>query len=994
MNDKFAERRNKIIFFVLVVAAIVAFILLRRDNEVLRYRAIDVVDIPVFHQAGSYAEFLSSHAQSPNGTARIEIDILNPSGGENFSTETFEGREVLRSEESSYVEFAVNVPSAGLYTMQIEYFPVSARGIDITRELRINGEIPFIGAELITLRRVWGSDPDNGGMTEFVPATSARPATYIRQDSRGNQIRPRQVELPRWERTYFIDRLGFFTDPYRFYFEAGENIISLRGLNEPLVMSSLAIVPIETLLSHAEFTSASPLSPNTSDFSATIQGEWSTVRSSPSLFPSFDNSSGATNPASVATIKLNMIGGTRWRMPGQWIEWDVEVPADGLYRISMSARQNYNRGFVSSRTVSINGEVPFAEAAAVPFRFNNSWELNTLQDENGNDLLFPMNAGVNSIRMYVTLGELGELLDALQASTRRLNTIYREILVLTGPEPDALRDYRIDTVLPHVIVMIEEEISLLYGILLSMEEFLGERNAHTGIITTTVQQLDLFAARPHRIPTQLTNFRQNISAIANATRALTENPLDIDFIVVSGTSAQLPRVKETFLTRASHEIRSFVASFIHDFESIGDIHEDGEMPVIDVWITTGRDQAAVLKSMIDDTFTPLHGTGVNLRLVTYQAVLPAFVAGIGPDVVLNMQATDPANYAFRNAAADLSQFEDFDEVFGRFHEAAWIRLRYIDSDGHVGFYGIPETQTFNLMFYRTDILGEMGFDAPESWDDVLAMMPLLQRNNMAVGIPPIGNAMAPDISGFMTQLYQRGGFLYTDDLSRARLDDESAVGAFEAYTRFFTHYGSPEQFEALNRFRSGEMPIIIGDFGMFNTLSVFAPEISGQWSFGLMPGHDHDEPVPFRRGDGEVIYARVHHTVPDFGQAAIMNQDSDMKAESWDFLRWLTSTETQVRFAREMESILGEAARHPTANLEAFQRLPWSNAQLEVLNAQRDWVLGTPEMPGGYYVQRQLINVIRRVVNDNLDTRETLLDVNIVINRELISKRREFGLEE
>jgi len=110
-------------------------------------------------------------------------------------------------------------------------------------------------------------------------------------------------------------------------------------------------------------------------------------------------------------------------------------------------------------------------------------------------------------------------------------------------------------------------------------------------------------------------------------------------------------------------------------------------------------------------------------------------------------------------------------------------------------------------------------------------------------------------------------------------------------------------------------------------------------------------------------------------------------------LDWWTSAETQLRFGREMESIMGEAARYPTANQEAFQSLPWNSAQLSVLNQQRDWVKGTPEVPGGYYVMRQLVNVIRRVVSENLDTRETLLDVQIVINRELLNKRREFGLE-
>jgi ABC-type glycerol-3-phosphate transport system substrate-binding protein len=969
-----SEHRNKIIFFVLLIGIVIAFILLRSDDRVLRFREIDIGDIPVFHQEGSYAQFLSLHESAPTGTAPVEIDIFNPSSGENYSIlNNFQGEaRVLRMEEESYIEFTVNIPSAGLYNFNTEYFPAEARGIDISRELRINGEIPFTGAELITLRRVWGS------------------GAPVRQDSRGNQIRPPQAELPRWERTYFNDRLGFFTEPYRFFFEEGINTIRFTGVNEPLVIRRLTLVPVYSPPTFAEFKASSNLPAVTSDFIQIVQGEDSTTRSSPSLFPLFDNSSGITDPPSAAIITLNMIGGIPWRIPGQWIEWEVDVPSDGLYRISMSARQNYNRGFVSSRSLSINGVFPFEEVTAIPFRFNNSWDLITLQDDYGNDLLFPMNAGVNTVRMYVTLGDLGEIIDALRASIQRLNIIYREILVLTGPDPDPLRDYRVHVTLPHVMDMIYFETEVVYGLLHEMDAFLGERNEHTGIVAALVSQLDLFHARPDRIPFQLKNFRQNISSLANASRDLAEGRLDIDFFIVSGTSAELPVINETFLSRAGHEISAFAASFTHDFDAIGMTHEDGEMQIIEVWITTGRDQANVMKAMIDDTFTPEHNIGVNLRLVAEQAVLPAVVAGIGPDIVLSMFVSQPAQYAFRNAAVDLSQFHNFEEIRGRFHESAWVRMSYTDATGHTGYYGMPETQGFNLMFYRHDILDELGFDVPETWNDILAMMPLLQRNNMAIGIPPIGNPMNPDITGFMTQLYQRGGFLYNDELSRANLESEEAIAAFETFTRFFTHFGSPKFFDPPTRFRSGEMPIIFADFTLFNMLSVFAPEIDGRWNFALMPGYDHGEPVYFAgRGDSY----RVHHTVPDWGTAAIMIQQSDMHDESWEFLTWWTSAETQRRFSREMESLMGEAARFPTANLEAFQSLPWNAHQLHILNEQRDWILGTPEVPGGYYVMRQLINVIRRVVEDNLDTRETLLDVNLVINRELENKRREFGLE-
>ena len=54
-----------------------------------------------------------------------------------------------------------------------------------------------------------------------------------------------------------------------------------------------------------------------------------------------------------------------------------------------------------------------------------------------------------------------------------------------------------------------------------------------------------------------------------------------------------------------------------------------------MWLLSGRDQAAILKSMIDETFTPESGIGVNVKLVALDALLPAVVAGNGPDIVLH-----------------------------------------------------------------------------------------------------------------------------------------------------------------------------------------------------------------------------------------------------------------------------------------------------------------------------------------------------------------------
>lgn len=77
--------------------------------------------------------------------------------------------------------------------------------------------------------------------------------------------------------------------------------------------------------------------------------------------------------------------------------------------------------------------------------------------------------------------------------------------------------------------------------------------------------------------------------------------------------------------------------------------------------------------MIDDTFLPETGIAMNLQLVSAGTLLPAVLAGTGPDLSLSNASTDPVNYAIRGAVMDLSGFDGFDEVAGRFHPSAMVR---------------------------------------------------------------------------------------------------------------------------------------------------------------------------------------------------------------------------------------------------------------------------------------------------------------------------------
>ena len=74
-----------------------------------------------------------------------------------------------------------------------------------------------------------------------------------------------------------------------------------------------------------------------------IQGEDAVAKSSPTLYPLSERSSPSVSPYSASKVRINTIGGFNWRLPGQWIEWELDVPESGLYKIAFKSQQNFVR---------------------------------------------------------------------------------------------------------------------------------------------------------------------------------------------------------------------------------------------------------------------------------------------------------------------------------------------------------------------------------------------------------------------------------------------------------------------------------------------------------------------------------------------------------------------------------------------------------------------------------------------------------------------------
>ena len=952
--------RNVLIGILAVAAVIVLVVLLNQGTSGYssKYAGVDLsTDVSGIGRSNTYETYVASHASDPEVKAEVAVDVL-----------TFEGKaapqtEGLLTDDGSEVTWKVEVPQAGLYNIRLDYLTTESRGVDIERELLINGELPFAGAGTLTFSRLWTD------------------AGEVRKDNQGNDIRPSQKEVFDSQSVFLRDDMGYQTEPYAFYFKEGENTLTLKAVNEPMVIQGITLTPPAKYPDYNEYIAGQPEVTMTDlgkNYSLKVQGESSPLRNAPSLYARYDRASAKTDPYSVSNTILNYIGGDPWTHAGEWIQWNIDVPEDGYYHISVKARQMYQRGALSARTVYIDDEVPFKEMEAVTFSYNTSWEMRTLSDQDGSPYRFYLTKGSHTIRMEVTLGEMGPVLKRVEDSIFRLNQIYRKLLVLTGANPDRFRDYNLVQVYPEAIEAMDLESKRLYKIVDDIVATTGEQSDRAASALTLAVQLEQFVENNDRITESFSNFKDNITSLGTAMQNMSESKLDVDLIMITGEKAEIPSVHENFFESVAHEVRSCVSSFFVDYNSLGNKY-DASDDVLDIWITTGRDQSTVLKTMVDDTFTAESGIKVNIKLVQADAILTAVVAGNGPDIVLSVSGWFAVNYAMRNAVEDLTQFADYEDVVKPFYQSILDPLTY-NNGTKVGVYGLPETQDFPLLFYRTDVMEEMDLKVPDTWEELIAELPTIQGDSLTVAIPFPDIAIA-DTSVLNTMIYQNGGEIYDQEAKRTLIDSEAGVAAFKQYVSLYNDYGLPTIFDFVSRFRSGEMPMGVASYATYNTLMISAPEIRGLWDFTLVPGTVQE--------DGSID--RTAHTA---GLCCMMIKTDDEKVRNnaWEFMKWWVSADAQVRFGREMESVLGASARYQTANRDALRRLAWSNEQLAVLEEQMSHTHGFPEIAGGYSTTRHMTNAIRRVITTKEDPRETLLTYARTINEEIRIKRQEFNL--
>lgn len=863
------------------------------------------------------------------------------------------------------VSWTVNIPETGVYNIKMIYEALESNTNDVEFSLLIDGESPYATASRITLSKRWINESE------------------IKQDSRQNDIRPGQISTSCWQETPLEDIDGLFNEPLEFYMEAGEHTITFESEKAEFAVKSFTFYQYEA---PAAYTA-----PSDSDLAQaqgqkiTLEGETAAYKSSRTLYPTSDKSSYLTssaNGSSPTKTRYNTIGSGSWTQSTQTVTWEFNVDKAGYYKIGIRGRQDQMRGMYSNRRLYVNGEVPCLEANQIKFYYDTDWSITTPKSENGDDLYFYLQAGTNTISLEAVPGEIGEIMGDLDELVYNINSYYRQIRQTTGPDPDEYNNYMIDTAIPSIVPDFKEYAKTLRDKKAEIEKLSGSGGTEAETLEKMAIVLDKCIKKPDLIPEMMSQIKDNITSVSSFVNQYREQPLEVDMIEVATSDQDFTSCDKSFFGSLGFGFKGFIGSFFEDYNALSDEDESA----MECWVMLGRDNAEALQQLISSEYNPTAKTKINLKLVQ-GGIVEATFAGKGPDLALFMGGDFPIQLAARGVLTDLTTFSDFDEVKSRFADDATVLYQY-----NGGTYGLPCDQTFPMLFYRSDILSEYGIDPAtdlNTWDGLLNCLPTLQRNYLEVGlILPVMtstggttqvSAITEPGNTFAMLLLQQGLNYYNDEQTKTTFDTQEAVNAFDTWTKFYTTYSFQQTYDAFTRFRTGDMPVVIQNYTFYNQLSVAAPEIKGCWGFQPVPGTVQED-------------GTINHAANSNGSGAIIFTKAADQEGAWDFIKWFTSTDAQVKYGNNIESILGTMGRYATANEEALQQLSWTTSEVNLLLDQLNSQVEIPIIPASYGVTRNVMNAFRAVVNDYDNARDTLFWYNKDINDEITRKLEDLGL--
>lgn len=866
------------------------------------------------------------------------------------SMKLYEAGEGTLLAEGEQLTFPVTVAQSIFGYPVLTYAMTGSNILDNGITLMVDGKLPYAECSTLTLDSLW---TQNG---------------TFNLDRYGNEVVSMPVKSHDITSCRLMGKAGMYAKGMGLYLTAGEHEITILCREGPFRLYSM------TLEGEIPVLQAAQGKPQ-GEALITLQAEQVPVRNNPNIRPMADYDMRLT-PYSSGKKVINHIDDTSYKYPGDVLTYTFTVEEAGYYAMALRLRQSELANFPVYRTVLIDGVIPGPAFENAELGYTLQFRNQTLLDENGSPALLHLTEGKHTLTLLTSVDPLRPSLLLLQTISDEIADISLQITKITGGNTDFFRDFALEDFDFHIA----DDLTRWIGELTAVRAELG-RIAHAegrvGALSNldmAIQALEQLATEPDNLPKKLTLFSQGSSSargfLVSTVESLSTSPIGLDAIYLYTKEELLPK-EPNFLERAADTVRRFAASFTDDSY----VADNADESKLQVWVNRPRQYLEILQRMADTTFTPATGIEVEFSIMPDESkLILANASGAAPDVALGVSTTRVYDLAVRGALKNLRAYEDFAAV-GKWFPTGLLMPAVCDD----GLYALPETFNFNVLFYRKDILDSIGLEVPNSYEEVLQMLPALHRyglnyNNF------VANAVGYKAFSITTPfLYQNGAVLYADGNLHVQLDTEEAIEALKVMTDSFVIYDMDFEVNSFYQsFRDGTLPIGTSNYGMYNLVMNAAPELADKWAIALYPGLTDE--------NGE-----VQRWISGAEQSCFIFDSTNMPEASWQFLSWWMSEEIQTEFAFSLQSTLGNEYMWNSANAAAYMNAPWPTEHKKIIAEQMNWIYETPRNPGSYMVERELSNAVNAVCLEGQNLRAALDEAIKRIDRELERKLEEFG---
>lgn len=852
------------------------------------------------------------------------------------------------------VTIKVNVPQTAQYEVSFDYLSYDDSILPIEASLQVDGEYPFYETRRLTLESTWVAPKDKS------------------YDRYGNEIVPVPDKLKQWENKAITDASYRYSQPFAVELTEGEHEFTIDVSEGSFYLGNIYLESITEIPEYQVSEKAE------GENLITVQGEEPLYRNNSSIraIAEYDVN---LDPYSNSEKLLNTIDRDSFADAGQKVTYEFEVKQAGYYNIAPHYVQSEKNGFPVFVNVEVDGEIPNTAFQSYSLAYTTKYVNTTLQDEEGNNLTVYLEQGTHTISFQIVEDNLRDVLEAVDVIMSNVNDLALDITKVAGTNKDKYRDLKMEKYIPDISDRLNGWADQMEALEESMKIYTPQSKktvAAFSSMTIAINQLRDLADEPNEIPYRISELTQSQSSVnqnlANLIDVLNSNQLAFDRIYIYQDSAKLPKAKN-IVTSAVTNVKRFVSSFAAQAYSTSNTDPSH----LKIWVNRPRAYLEIMQQIIDEEFTPQTGTTVDLCLMPDQNKLVlANSTGDAPDIAMGINYTIPYELAIRGALKPLTEFEDFKTVTKPYPTGLFIPSTIGDQ-----IYSLPETMNFWVLFYRTDVLDKMGLGVPNTIQEVQDMLPDLQMRGLNFYYPTAGMIVMRNFHGTAPLLFQNGSQMFAQYGSEGTtLNSEKAVNGLTTLTELFTIFNCPIDVQQFyQRFRNGNLPIGIGDYSVYNLLSNAAPEIANSWAISVVPGIENE--------NGEV----ERYTCGGAESSVIFRSNEERENMAWDFLRWWSEDEVQAKFGQVLQISYGSSYIWNTANLNAFDELPWDSENKQIIKEQAQWLMEVARIPGTYMLERELSNAFNDIVVNGKTLRTRIDKAVKTVNREIDRKLEEFG---